>query len=70
MAGSVAEAFRASFGFVPSEAVMDMLIGTDSDFVVAALQTLESEWGSIAAYFEASGVDAGRQQQLRTALLE
>jgi len=70
MAGSVNEAFRTSFGFVPSEAAMDMLIGTDSDFVVAALQTLERECGSIAAYFEASGVDPGRQEQLRSTLLE
>jgi hypothetical protein len=66
----VDEAFRTSFGFVPGEAVMDMLIGTDSDFVVAALQTLEREWGSVAAYFEASGVGPGRQEQLRSALLE
>ena len=70
MAGSVSEAFRTSFGFVPSEAVMEMLIGTDSEFLLAALQTVEREWGSIGAYFEASGVDPGRQQRMRAALLE
>jgi protein-tyrosine phosphatase len=70
MAGSVNETFRTSFGFVPSEEVMAMLIGTDSDFLAAALRTVEREWGSIAAYFEASGVDLDRQEQLRTALLE
>jgi protein-tyrosine phosphatase len=70
MAGSVNETFRTSFGFVPSEAVMAMLIGTDSDFLLAALRTVEREWGSIGGYFEASGVDSDRQQQLRAALLE
>jgi protein-tyrosine phosphatase len=70
IAGSVDEAFRTSFGFVPSEAVMAMLIGTDSEFLLAALAAVEREWGSTAGYFEASGVDADRQEQLRATLLE
>jgi protein-tyrosine phosphatase len=70
IAGSVNEAFRTSFGFVPSDEVIAMLIGTDSEFLLAALATVELDWGSMAGYFEASGVDADRQEQLRATLLE
>jgi protein-tyrosine phosphatase len=70
MAGSVNEAFHASFGFVPSEAAISMLIGTDRGFLLAALATVGREWGSIDAYFEASGVSADRREQLRAMVLE
>jgi protein-tyrosine phosphatase len=67
--GSVNQTFLKNFGFAPSEAVMAMLLGTDNDFVLAALRTVESRWGSVAAYFEASGVERHRQDQLRATLL-
>jgi protein-tyrosine phosphatase len=70
LAGSVDEAFRRSFGFVPAQTVMALLIGADSTFLVGALQTLEHEWGSVAGYFIAGGVDLQQQEQLRRMLLE
>jgi protein-tyrosine phosphatase len=70
LAGSVDEAFRSSFGFVPAETVMTLLVGTDSTFLVGALQALGHEWGSVAGYFAAAGVDPGQQEQLRAVLLE
>jgi protein-tyrosine phosphatase len=70
LAGSVNEAFHTSFGFVPSDEVITMLIGTDREFLLAALATVEREWGSIGGYFTASGVDADRQEQLRATVLE
>jgi protein-tyrosine phosphatase len=45
-------------------------MGTDSTFLVGALQALEHEWGSVAGYFAAAGVDPGQQEQLRSVLLE
>jgi protein-tyrosine phosphatase len=70
LAGSVEDAFRSSFGFVPAQTVMTLLIGADSLFLVGALQALEREWVSVAGYFTAGGVDTGQQEQLRTQLLE
>jgi protein-tyrosine phosphatase len=70
LAGSVDEAFRNSFGFVPAATVMTLLVGTDSTFLVGALQALEHEWGSVGGYFAAGGVDPGQQEQLRAVLLE
>ena len=69
-AGTVDETHRKSLGFVPSDPVMAMMIRTHEDFLLAALATVEGNWGSIVSYFEASGVDPRRQDELRAALLE
>jgi protein-tyrosine phosphatase len=69
VAGSVEDAFRKSYGFVPSPQAMAMLMGTDPEFVLAALQAVEHEWGSVEAYFSSAGVGSDRQEQLRAMLL-
>jgi protein-tyrosine phosphatase len=70
VAGPVEEAFRATFGFVPGEPVMALLIGTQSEFLLAALRSVEESWGSVAAYFAANGIDPARQERLRRMLLQ
>lgn len=70
IAGSVEEGFRKSFGFVPSDAIIDMLIGTEKDFLLAALDEIDMRWESIENYFIAAGVDAPTQDRLRDTLLE
>jgi hypothetical protein len=44
-------------------------MGANSGFLLAALQAVDRDWGSVGAYFEASGVEPDRQEQLRAALL-
>jgi protein-tyrosine phosphatase len=70
VAGSLDRAFHKSLGFAPSEQVKAVLMGASTDFLLAALQAVDRHWGSVGAYFEASGVDPRRQEQLRAALLE
>jgi protein-tyrosine phosphatase len=70
LAGSVQDAFDKTFGFVPSEPAIAMLIGTDPDFLLASLGAVDERWGSVAAYFQASGIDMQQQEQLRAALLQ
>jgi protein-tyrosine phosphatase len=69
-ANSMDHAFRKTFGFVPSEPVKAVLMGVSSDFLLAALRAVDRDWGSVGTYFEASGVEPARQEQLRAALLE
>lgn len=64
LSGSVAAAFRHSLGFEPSAAVMDVMLGVHAEFLLAALEAIERDWGSVAAYCAASGVDARRQAAL------
>jgi protein-tyrosine phosphatase len=68
--GSVEESFRKGFGFLPSEAVQELLLGTHSAFVLAALDAVDRDWDSVSAYFEASGVDAKQQRRLEEVLLD
>jgi protein-tyrosine phosphatase len=70
LTGSVDHAFQNHFGFVPPDTVMDLLIGVQPDFLGAALDEMNREWGSVSGYFAAAGVDAGRQQRISQMLLE
>jgi protein-tyrosine phosphatase len=63
--GSIERGFMESFGFVPSQPVIDALVGVRREFLDAALDQVDNRWGSIGAYFAKSGVDTARQQQLR-----
>jgi len=69
MAGTVEAGFRKTFGFVPPEPVIGLLIGTEREFLRAALQEVERRWGSIERYFCSSGVDDAAQSAVRGALL-
>jgi protein-tyrosine phosphatase len=70
MAGTVESGFRKTFGFVPPEAAIDLLIGTEREYLRAALQEVDRRWGSIERYFSSSGVDAAEQAAVRGALLQ
>lgn len=70
VAGSIEESFRESFGFVPSEPVIAMLIGTEQDFLLAALVEVDRRWGSVSGYFAACGIDFRRQDAIRNMMLE
>jgi len=70
LAGSVDHAFQNHFGFVPPDTVMNLLIGVQPDFLGAALDEVDREWGSVSGYFTAGGVDAGRQQRISEMLLD
>jgi hypothetical protein len=69
-AGTAEAGFHKTFGFVPPEPVIGLLIGTELEFLRAALQEVDRRWGSIAHYFSSSGVDAAEQAAVRGALLE
>ncbi len=70
IAGSIEKGFLDSFGFVPEPAVVNMMIGTEQDFLLASLNQIEAGWGTVEAYFEACGIGAERQAELRTVLLQ
>jgi len=70
IAGTAEAGFLKTFGFVPPEPVIGLLIGTERDFLRAALQEIDRRWGSIERYFSSSGVDAAEQAAVRGALLE
>lgn len=55
--GGIHEQFEEHFGFRPSEAVIDAMIGVDLDMLSAALAAVERDWGSIEGYFAAADVD-------------
>lgn len=63
--GSIGRGFMESFGFVPSQPVIDALVGVRREFLDAALDQVDAQWGGIEHYFGASGVDAARQAELR-----
>jgi protein-tyrosine phosphatase len=69
-AGTAEAGFHKTFGFVPPEPVIGLLIGTELEFLQAALQEVDRRWGSIAHYVSSSGVDAAEQAAVRGALLE
>jgi protein-tyrosine phosphatase len=69
-AGTVEAGFLDTFGFVPPDPVMDLLIGTQNEYLQAALQEVERHWGQVEHYFSESGVDAAQQTAVRRALLQ
>jgi protein-tyrosine phosphatase len=70
IAGTAEAGFRKTFGFVPPEPVIGLLIGTDREFLRTALQEVDHRWGSVERYFSSSGVDAAGQAAVRAALLQ
>jgi protein-tyrosine phosphatase len=70
LGNSIAHAFERSFGFVPSEATIDAMIGVDPDFLAAAFAAVTEGWGSVDAYFHAAGISAEQSEALRAVLLQ
>jgi protein-tyrosine phosphatase len=70
VAGSIEQSFTESFGFVPGKDVIDMIIGTERAFLMAALAEIGAQWGNIEGYFQACGIDPEKQARLRATLLK
>jgi protein-tyrosine phosphatase len=67
--GSISDAFQKTFGFVPSEATISTMIGVFPEFLDSALDAIETQWGSIDAYAQHAGIDAGQLARFRDAIL-
>lgn len=66
--GGIHEQFEETFGFRPSDALIDAMIGVDDELLGAALAAVEREWGSVEKFFEAAGVDAPLLARFRETL--
>jgi protein-tyrosine phosphatase len=69
LGGPLMGAFEASFGFAPSEAAVDVMIGVDRDYLDSAFDALAQQWGSVERYFSTAGLDGARLERFRAALL-
>lgn len=56
--GGIEEQFLEAFGFVPTQGLIDAMIGVDVAFLQAAFAVITAEYGSLDGYFAAAGVDA------------
>ena len=63
--GGIEEQFEEAFGFRPTQAIIDAMIGIDVQFLNAAFDALTAEWHSIDGYFAAAGIDAALLGRLR-----
>jgi protein-tyrosine phosphatase len=55
--GGIEEQFEEAFGFRPSQAIIDAMIGVDVAFLNAAFAAMTAQWGSIEGYFAGAGID-------------
>lgn len=67
--GNVEEQVEAAFGFRPSQALIDAMIGVDAAFLNAAFDATVAEWGHIERYFAAADIDAGLLARFRETML-
>ncbi|OHC96986.1 MAG: protein tyrosine phosphatase [Sphingomonadales bacterium RIFCSPLOWO2_12_FULL_63_15] len=68
MSGHLKGDLEKTFGFVPPDDMVAVLIGVHADFLNRALDVVASQWGGIDDYFKAAGVDAARRAALRQIL--
>lgn len=66
--GGVNEQIERAFGFLPDDAFIDALIGVDIEFLDAAIDAMQREWGSIDAYLRAAGIEAELMARYREAM--
>jgi protein-tyrosine phosphatase len=69
LGGSIADAFVKTFGFTPSQATINAMIGVNPAFLEAAFAAIDQHWGSLADYFRSAGLTGARQAQLCAALV-
>lgn len=67
--GGIEEQFEETFGFRPSQALIDAMIGVDVAFLDAALHAVEREWGGIDGFFAAADVGAPLLERFRDMLV-
>ena len=69
--GSATALMTEIFGFPPEPEVLDVLIGVQEEYLDIALDTVNSQYGSIQAYLErAGGLDAHKRRRLKQLLVE
>lgn len=69
MSGHLSNDLQKTFGFVPPDEMVAVLIGVQDDFLASALDMIATRWGGIEGYFEAGGIDAHRRAALRSLLV-
>ena len=63
--GGIPEQFEQTFGFRPSEALIDAMIGVDLEFLQSALDAIGRDWGPIETFYAAAGIDADLLERYR-----
>ncbi|GLS98958.1 protein-tyrosine-phosphatase [Sphingobium jiangsuense] len=66
--GHLKSDLQKTFGFVPPDDMVAVLIGVRDDFLARALDTVSAQWGGVEGYFDAAGVDGPRRAALRRLL--
>jgi protein-tyrosine phosphatase len=68
--GQLEAGLMASFGFMPSQAQVDALIGVRADYLEAAWDEVARGWTDVPGYFAAAGLDETVQQGVRASLVD
>ncbi|WP_416465638.1 tyrosine-protein phosphatase [Sphingomonas sp. VDB2] len=68
VSGHLKRDLQKTFGFVPPDDMVAILIGVQDDFLLSALAMVATRWGGIEGYFEAAGIDAERRAALKQLL--
>ena len=69
--GSATALMNEIFGFPPEPELVDVLLGVQEDYLDIALDTVNSQYGSIQAYLErAGGLDTHKRRRLKQLLVE
>src|SRR3546814_20424349 len=63
MAKAAAHSFEEHFGFEANPAIVRMMVGVNADFLNAALDVIDEEWGSIERYFAAGGGEVRSEER-------
>lgn len=66
---SVEEVMARGLGVKPSRAMMELMLRIDEAHLRLALEEVSANWGGIAEFFAAGGVDIAEQKRLRAVLL-
>ncbi|WP_449472757.1 tyrosine-protein phosphatase [Sphingobium chungangianum] len=68
MSGHLKSDLQKTFGFLPPDDMVAVLIGVQDEYLAGALDMVATRWGGVEGYFEAGGVDAQRRAALRQIL--
>lgn len=69
MSGHLKTDLQKTFGFIPPDDMVAVLIGVQDDFLARALDMVAEQWGGIEQYFEAAGVGREQRKGLRDLLV-
>ncbi len=68
MSGHLKGDLQETFGFVPPDEMVAVLIGVDERFLRRAFEVIDRDWSGIDGYFEAAGVGSDRREELKKLL--